>query len=74
MDKLDVSFQLSPWAHVLSVKRGGGAQRSSTLPYPVEGSGFFKQAEYRRTFRDEDGFTQDALVIGRIGQRYEGNW
>lgn len=74
MDKLDVSFQLSPWAHWLYVKRGGDAERSSTLPYPVEGSGFFKEAENGRTFRDENQIPQDALVIGRIGQRYEGKW
>lgn len=74
MPELDVSFQLSPWAHWLYAQRGGDAQRSSTLSYPVESSGFFRDSDAGRGYRDEHRIPHDAFVIGRIGQPYEGKW
>ena len=74
MTELDVSFQLSPWAHWLYAQRGGDAERSSTLPYPVESTGFFRDIDAGRIFRDRHQIPRDALVIGRIGQPYEGKW
>ena len=74
MSKVDVSFQLSPWAHWLYVQRGGDRARSSTLAYPVDVESFWFAPEAAASFRLEHGLDDSAVIIGRIGQPLINKW
>lgn len=72
--RVDVSFQLSPWAHWLYVQRGGDQNRSSTLAYPVETEAFAFDSAAAGSFRDEHDIPASAPLIGRVGQPLVNKW
>lgn len=74
MVRVDVSFQLSPWAHWLYVERGGDANRSSTLAYPVETESFAFDSAAADSFRDQHDIPASAPLIGRVGQPLVNKW
>ena len=73
-DALHLSLQLSPWALWLYLQRGGDPSRSAVLPYPVESQNFYKDPAAGAQFRAEYGISGTSLVMGRVGQAYEGKW
>lgn len=72
---IDVSFQLSNWCHWLYLIRGGNSTASAMVPYPVKTSSFKRKSdESIKLFRNQHGIPENAFVIGRIGQHYDGKW
>ena len=74
MERIDVSFQLSPWAHWLYGKRGGDLERSSTLCNPIDPSSFWRDDQGATDFRRERGIAPEATVLGRVGQPLAMKW
>ena len=74
MERLDISFQLSPWAHWLYGKRGGDLDRSSTLCNPIDQSPFWRDAQGAADFRRIHGIAVEATVLGRVGQPLAMKW
>lgn len=74
MSRVDVSFQLSPWAHWLFVQRGGDARRSSTLANPVDADAFVFSPAAANEFKDRHSLPRSARVIGRVGQPLVNKW
>ncbi|MEM6554176.1 MAG: glycosyltransferase [Planctomycetota bacterium] len=74
---IDAHFQLSRWCLWRWEKWAGrNASPGVLVPYPVENDHFARPPEeVIRAFRaDRLGVPDDALVIGRIGQRMDGKW
>jgi len=74
MSEVDTSFQLSPWAHWLYVKRGGDAARSSTLANPVDVEAFHFDEQAGETFRITHEIEPSKVLVGRVGQPLENKW
>lgn len=74
MSRLDVSFQLSPWAHWLYGQRGGDLSRSSTLGNPTDPHAFWHDIQGRRDFRSRHAIPHDSVVLGRVGQPLSMKW
>ena len=74
MEHIDVSFQLSPWAHWLYGTRGGDLDRSSTLCNPVDPTSFWRDGQGATDFRREHGIALEATVLGRVGQPLAMKW
>lgn len=74
MDHVDISVQLSPWAHWLYGQRGGDLRRSSTHCNPVDPSNFWRDRQRAHEFRREHRIPLEATVLGRIGQPLSMKW
>lgn len=74
-NKIDISYQLSTWALWIFNLRGGKRYKSAVVPYPIKCDSFKRpENEGIITFKKENNIPQDAFVIGRIGQFYDGKW
>lgn len=72
---IDISYQLSHWCLWLFKKRSGDNYSSAIVPNPIDTYGFNRVSnELRNGFRAKYGFNCSDLVIGRIGQHFEGKW
>lgn len=75
VDDLDLSFQLSHWCDWLYKKRSLKKNPSVVIPNPVDTSSFqFSGDDRVRRFRASHGIKPDDIVIGRIGQHFNGKW
>lgn len=69
------SYQLSQWCLWLYLQRGGDKGKAAIAPNPVECDGFYwEPREAALAFRKTYRLHPEALVIGRIGQAYDGKW
>lgn len=74
-NQVDISYQLSRWALWVFNLRGGSKFRSAIVPYPVKCHSFKKvEVNQIKNFRKKYNISQDAFVIGRIGQSDPGKW
>ncbi len=70
-----LSFQLSLWCDFLYKKRSKNKYSSTIIPNPIDVSSFHYSGKKRvRDFRESYGINIDDLVIGRIGQQFDGKW
>lgn len=75
VDDLDLSFQLSHWCDWLYKKRSLKKNPSVVIPNPVDTSSFqFSGDDRVRRFRASHGIKYDDIVIGRVGQHFNGKW
>jgi len=73
--KLDVSFQLSEWAHWLFDLRGGKELKCEIIPNPIKCDAFNRASQEEiQAFKKKHSIPEDAFVIGRIGQAINGKW
>ena len=73
--RLDQSFQLAEWCLWRYRRRAGDRCPVSVVPYPVKTGAFTRSGENaRRDFRAAYGLAADAIVLGRIGQSFDGKW
>jgi glycosyltransferase involved in cell wall biosynthesis len=72
---VDKSFQLSKWCQYLYLKRGGELSKTCVVPYPVITTRFQRSSQSSIDIvRRKLGLSIDDIVIGRIGQSYDGKW
>jgi len=72
---IDISYQLSQWCLWLFKKRSNNYYLPAIVPNPVDTSAFCRVSdELRNAFRAKYGLKSSDLVIGRIGQHFEGKW
>lgn len=72
---LSISYQLSHWCQWLFCQRSKNRFRSAIVPNPVDTEAFARASKDRRDgFRSQYGFTDTDLIIGRIGQNFDGKW
>ncbi len=70
-----ISYQLSQWCDWLFSSRSNHQYRSAILPNAVDTDSFCRSSSDRRSkFRSRYGLLDSDLVIGRVGQGYEGKW
>ena len=75
VNEIDISFQLSQWCNWLYRTRFKAKHSSIILPNPVETSAFsFVGGDRVKTFRDSHGIKPHDLIIGRVGQSFDGKW
>ena len=73
--RLELSFQLAQWCLWRYIRRAGAACPVSVVPYPVKIAAFTRSAEHaRRDFRAAQGLQPDDILLGRIGQSFDGKW
>lgn len=73
--RLDLSFQLAQWCLWRYAHRGGAGCPVAVVPYPVKTEAFVRSADNaRRDFRAAHALTADDIVLGRIGQSFDGKW
>jgi glycosyltransferase involved in cell wall biosynthesis len=74
-EHLLISYQLSQWCNWLFSSRSNHRYRSEILPYPVDTGAFYRSSLERRSrFRSKHGLHDSDIVIGRVGQNFEGKW
>lgn len=74
-DLIDKTFQLSEWCQYLYIKRGGNRLKSHVVPYPVNIRPFSRDSSALiEDFRASLGFNNDSIILGRVGQAYDGKW
>ena len=73
-DSLDYSFQLSQWTNWLYKLRGGDLTKARILPNSVKTGGFFEDTTGVAELKAKLNIPEDAFVLGRIGQSYNGKW
>ena len=74
-DRIDISYQLSEWCMWLFQKRSRKYYPSEVLPYPVEVSAFSRaENSLRNAFRKKYDFKDTDIILGRVGQNFDGKW
>lgn len=72
---IDISYQLSHWCLWLFRKRSRNKYMSTIVPYPVDTSSFERTTnQVRNEFREKYGIKESDILIGRVGQRFDGKW
>lgn len=72
---IDKSFQLSEWSQYLYAKRGGSSKKSFVIPNPINTDTFSRVSDAQiNEFRASLGISKDSIVLGRIGQAFDGKW
>ncbi len=73
--QLLISFQLSQWCNWLFAKRSNHKYKSAILPNPVDTEAYCRASPERRSsFRSHYGLLETDLIIGRVGQNFDGKW
>ena len=74
VDQIDLSLQLSQWCNWLYKKRSKG-RNSAVVPCPINISAFhFTGVNHVAVFRSYYGIKPEDIVIGRVGQAFNGKW
>lgn len=72
---LDQSFQLSTWANWIYQIRGGNPKKSKIVANPIKIESFQPASEIEiKSFKSSINIPDDSIVIGRIGQAFNGKW
>jgi glycosyltransferase involved in cell wall biosynthesis len=72
---IDKSFQLSEWCLFLYIRRGGDRSKAFIVPNPVRTNAFLRAPSERiDEFRSGLGFDHNSIILGRVGQAFEGKW
>lgn len=70
-----ISYQLSHWCHWLFSTRSNHQFYSEVLPNAVDTNSFCRSSLANRiAFRSKYGLLESDLIIGRVGQSFEGKW
>ena len=75
VDQVELSFQLSYWCAWLYRKRSKKKYPSVVIPNPIGTSVFqFSGNDRVKSFRASHGINVGDIVIGRVGQHFDGKW
>jgi len=75
VDHVELSFQLSYWCAWLYRKRSKKNHPSVVIPNPIDISAFqFSGDDRVMAFRSSHGVAYGDIVIGRVGQHFDGKW